>query len=85
MTKESNHCRPNKTDVLFETDLEKKVHRLVSKMTFFETIQIPFDIVDGIKREDLMKAVNKSARYNCMEISKKWTKDKKFLNVTAEV
>lgn len=73
-----------KSDISFVTELEKYVHKLLSAMCYGEKLQIDLSIANS--KEELSKAIKKSARYNCMDIRVQWPKpnSKNFVTVTIE-
>lgn len=66
------------------TELDKKVHKLISRMRYFETISIPLSIDEEMNRKKILAAIRKSAEYNCMEVQIKWHKSSNEIQVTAE-
>lgn len=73
----------SKTDIEFVTELEKKVHKMLSGMRYGEKLEINLDIAES--KEQLSKAIKKSARYNCMDIRTQWPKQNGQGSVTITV
>jgi hypothetical protein len=57
---------------------------MLSAMRYGEKLQIDLGIAES--KEELSKAIKKSARYNCMDIRTQWPKPngKNFVTVTIE-
>ena len=72
----------NKALISFTTDVEIRMHKIVSALRYGEKITIE---VNGDYRE-YVYAVKKSAYYNCMDdLSVSRTKDKKSIIVKVDI
>lgn len=74
-----------KESIRFETDLEKKFHKIISGMRYGERIDVEVDISSPEKKKEVVKAIEKSISYNCAEISHRVSTDKKTITLSAEV
>lgn len=73
-----------KNDIFFSTEVEKQVHKKLSGMRYGSKIEIDLSIASS--KQELSKAIKKSARYNCMDIKIQWprTEDNNFVTISVE-
>lgn len=71
--------------VEFSTDLEKYIHRKVSAIRFGECMQIEIIVSSKEEKEDVNKAIRKSAHYNNLQVRVYWSKANDFVKVTNEL
>lgn len=79
------HYSFQKEKIKFETDLDKMFHKIISNIRYGEQIKIPVTIQNNREKEAVIKAINKSALYNNIDISKRWSKDKSVITISVEV
>ena len=58
----------------FSSDLEKVVHNIISKISYGGQIQIELEKDCKDHRKTMVKAIRKSASFNCIEINIRWSK-----------
>lgn len=73
-----------KSDVYFNTDLEKEIHRKVSAMRYGDTVEISNPFMGVNDKVTIMSAIKKSARYNCMELRIRWDKNDELVSIYVE-
>jgi hypothetical protein len=73
----------------FSSPLEIEIHKQISKMGFGECLVLDlttdFILKSGVDRRSLIKAIEKSAKYNCMTVRLHWSKARDFVKVTHEM
>ena len=74
----------SKSDIFFNTKLEKEIHRKVSAMRYGDTVEIPKPFMDVDDKKTIMVALKKSARYNCMDLKIRWGKNDSFVSIYVE-
>lgn len=75
------HYNARKEAIRFETDIEKQYHKQISGLRYGQLIKIEMINVEEQKQKEIMKAIEKSGFYNCMELVVRWSKDKTHLLV----
>lgn len=75
----------NKETMKFENQFETHIHKIISGITFGESIEIPTDIENAADKEKYKKAIYKSLFYNNIEATLTWDKSKKFVIVHCEL
>lgn len=78
------HYSQKKELLRFETDLEKEFHKLISKIRYGEEIVVQTDVTNNDQKRAVIKAINKSALYNNIEITKRWSRDKSSITIKVE-
>lgn len=71
--------------VEFNTDIERYVHRKMSAIRFGECIQIEVEVSSKEEKEDVNKAIRKSAHYNNLQVRIYWSKQNDYVKVTNEM
>lgn len=69
----------------FSTPFEKDVHKRISNMRFGECLTIETVIKTDQDKKAITKAIEKSAKYNCMVVRFHWSKANDFVKVTHEI
>lgn len=78
------HYNAKKENIRFETDVEKRFHKIVSGMRYGEKLEIPVDASTPEKKKEIVNAIQKSALYNCVEIKYRVSNDKTFVVLAVE-
>lgn len=69
----------------FTDEFEIDIHKKVSNMKFGERLTIETVAKTEEERKTIRKAIEKSAKYNCMILRLHWSKDKTVVKVTHEI
>lgn len=69
----------------FSSEIEKRIHKIVSVIKYGETIRIDIEGNLVSDKDTIVKAIKKSAQYNCLTVKTKWSKDKDHVLVTHEL
>ena len=77
------HYNARKEAIRFETDIEKQYHKQISGLRYGQLIKIEMADVEEQKQKEIIKAIEKSAFYNCIQLVVRWSKDKTHLLVKA--
>ena len=75
----------NRENLRFETALEKHYHKVISSLTFGEAVRIETKISSKEDEEFVIKAIKKSAKYNHMDVSYKFDKEKTSVLIIVEM
>lgn len=75
----------NREKLRFETDLEKKFHKIVSAMNYGDAIRVETEVSSKEDEEAIIKAIKKSEMYNCMNLSYRFDKEKASILITVEL
>jgi uncharacterized protein YktA (UPF0223 family) len=67
-----------------ETEIEKKFHKIVSSIRYGEKIIIPTIVKTKEEEKAIWKALEKTARYNCIELHMRWDKNKENIKISVE-
>jgi phosphoribosylformylglycinamidine (FGAM) synthase PurS component len=78
------HYSFQKENIKFETDLDKMFHKIISSIRYGEKIEVPVAVKNNQEKKDVIKSINKSALYNNIDVSKRWSKDKTKITLTVE-
>lgn len=78
------HYSFQKENIKFETDLDKMFHKIISNIRYGEEIKVPVVVKNNQEKKTVIKAINKSALYNNIDISKRWSKDKQAITISVE-
>ena len=78
------HYSFQKEKIRFETDLDKMFHKIISNIRYGEKIEVPVAVKNNQEKKDVIKSINKSALYNNIDVSKRWSKDKTKITLTVE-
>jgi phosphoribosylformylglycinamidine (FGAM) synthase PurS component len=78
------HYSFQKENIRFETDLDKMFHKIISSIRYGEKIEVPVAVKNNQEKKDVIKSINKSALYNNIDVSKRWSKDKTKITLTVE-
>lgn len=69
----------------FTDEFEISVHKKISNMKFGGCLSIETVAKTEEERKAIRKAIEKSAKYNCMVLRLHWLKDKNIVKVTHEI
>jgi hypothetical protein len=64
----STNYRWNTDIPKFTTDIEKKMHKIVSGLRYGEAIRIPTEKMSADEVKETVKALRKSGKWNCIEL-----------------
>ena len=78
------HYSFQKENIKFETDLDKIFHKVISNMRYGEKIEVRVSVKNNEEKKEVIKSINKSALYNNIDVSKRWSKDKTKITLTVE-
>lgn len=78
------HYSFQKENIKFETDLDKMFHKIISNIRYGEEIEVPVVVKNNQEKKAIIKSINKSALYNNIDISKRWSKDKTAITISVE-
>lgn len=78
------HYSFQKESLKFETELDKMFHKIISNIRYGEEVKVPVVVKDNQEKKLVIKAINKSALYNNIDISKRWSKDKTSITISVE-
>jgi hypothetical protein len=59
-------------------------HKIISSIRYGEKIEVPVAVKNNQEKKDVIKSINKSALYNNIDVSKRWSKDKTKITLTVE-
>ena len=76
--------RFNIEKIRFETDVEKKYHKLISSMHSGETLEIKVGKTTPESRKEIKTAIKKSAVYNGITVKASWIKEDTVIKVSHE-
>lgn len=65
----------------FETEIEKKMHKVVSSLRYGEKITISTNSMSQDEEKALTKALSKSAKYNCIQLKIQKTRQENSINI----
>ena len=65
----------------FETEIEKKMHKVVSSLRYGEKITISTNSMSQEEEKALTKALTKSAKFNCIELKIQKTRQENSINI----
>jgi|LakMenE18May11ns_1017448.scaffolds.fasta_scaffold8619175_1 hypothetical protein len=66
----------------FETEIEKRMHKVVSSLKYGEKITISTNSMSQDEEKALTKALNKSAKFNCIELKIQKAREKDSINIS---
>jgi hypothetical protein len=66
----------------FETEIEKRMHKVVSSMRYGEKITISTHSMTEDEEKAVTKALNKSAKFNCIELKIQKAREKEAINIS---
>jgi hypothetical protein len=66
----------------FETEIEKKMHKVVSSLKYGEKITISTNSMTEDEEKAVTKALSKSAKFNCIELKIQKARDKQAINIS---
>jgi hypothetical protein len=66
----------------FETEIEKKMHKVVSSLRYGEKITISTSSMSQDEEKALTKALSKSAKYNCIQLKIQKTRQENSINIS---
>jgi hypothetical protein len=66
----------------FETEIEKKMHKVVSSLRYGEKITISTNSMSQDEEKALTKALSKSAKYNCIQLKIQKTRQENSINIS---
>lgn len=69
----------------FSDSIEIDIHKKISNMKFGESLDLNVKIETGEDRKRIRKAIEKSAKYNCMTLRLHWSKEDRTVKVTHEM
>jgi phosphoribosylformylglycinamidine (FGAM) synthase PurS component len=73
-----------KETIKFETELDKKFHKIISAIRFGQRIDVPVMAKTEQDKKDVMKAIRKSALYNNIDMTNRWSKDFTYITLIVE-
>jgi hypothetical protein len=65
----------------FETEIEKKMHKVVSSLRYGEKITISTNSMSQDEEKAVTKALNKSAKYNCIQLKIQKTRQENSISI----
>jgi len=65
-----------------ETEIEKRMHKVVSSMRYGEKITISTNSMTEDEEKAVTKALNKSAKFNCIELKIQKVREKQAINIS---
>ena len=66
----------------FETEIEKKMHKVVSSLRYGEKITISTNSMTEDEEKAVTKALSKSAKYNCIQLKIQKTRQERSINIS---
>jgi len=69
----------------FETDIEKAMHKIVSSLHYWETVKLPTDSLTEDEEKAMVKALRKSAKFNCIDLKIQKMRDQESIKISANV
>jgi hypothetical protein len=78
------HYSYQKEQIKFETDIEKKFHKIISGMRFGDQIKVEIVVTSNAEKKEVIRAINQSALYNNIDLHKRWSKDKTYITLIVE-
>lgn len=66
----------------FETEIEKKMHKVVSSLRYGEKITISTNSMSQDEEKALTKALTKSAKFNCIELKIQKARQERSINIS---
>lgn len=69
----------------FETDVEKAMHKIVSSMRYWEIVQLSTESLNDNQEKEMIKALRKSAKFNCIDLKIQKMRSQELLKVSANV
>ena len=69
----------------FETDVEKAMHKIVSSMRYWEIVQLSTESLTVDEEKEMVKALKKSAKFNCIDLKIQKAREQQILRVSANV
>lgn len=69
----------------FSDSIELDIHKKISNMKFGSSLDLDVKIETGEDRKIIRKAIQKSAKYNCMTLRLHWSKENRTVKVTHEI
>jgi hypothetical protein len=58
----------NTSNLFFNTDIEKKMHKIVSSLCYGQEIKLSTDSITEEEEKQMVKALRKSAKFNCIDL-----------------
>jgi len=58
----------NTSNLFFNTDIEKKMHKIVSSLRYGQEIKLSTDSITEEEEKQMVKALRKSAKFNCIDL-----------------
>lgn len=58
----------NTSNLFFNTDIEKKMHKIVSSLCYGQEIKLSTDSMTEEEEKQMVKALRKSAKFNCIDL-----------------
>ena len=68
----------------FETKIEKEMHEIISSIRYGEKLEIPVMNLSTLDEKIIKKAIQKSAKWNCIDLHIRWSNDKQYIKLGVE-
>lgn len=68
----------------FDTKIEQEMHQIVSRIHYGERIEIPVINLSTLDEKLIRKAIEKSAKWNCIDLHIRWAKDRTHIKIGVE-
>lgn len=65
----------------FDTDIEKTMHKIVSTIRYNEKIELSTEILTVLEEKAMIKALQKSAKWNCIELKIQKVREKSLIRI----
>ena len=65
----------------FDTDIEKAMHKIVSTIRYNEKIELSTEILTVLEEKAMIKALQKSAKWNCIELKIQKVREKSLIRI----
>ena len=69
----------------FETDIEKAMHKIVSSLRYSEEIKLSTESLNVDEEKAMVKALKKSAKFNCISLRILKQRDQPAIKISANV
>jgi uncharacterized protein with PIN domain len=69
----------------FETDIEKAMHKIVSSLHYWETVKLSTESLTTDEEKEMVKALRKSAKFNCIDLKIQKAREQQLIRVSANV
>ena len=65
----------------FSTDIEKKMHKVVSGIRYGQNIELTTEFMSVDEEKTMVKALKKSAKWNCIELKTQKVREKNSIRI----